>query len=57
MQDEAITHFALPVCTWTENHFLVGGLGVEDQQNRLRVIYFCGDGPRGESNNQNQEYE
>jgi hypothetical protein len=44
-----------PVCTWIENHSLVGGLGVEDQQNSLRVIYFCGVGPRDKSNNQNQE--
>jgi hypothetical protein len=42
MQDAAITHFALPVCTRTENHFLVGGLGVEDQQNSLNVIFLWG---------------
>jgi hypothetical protein len=55
MQDGATPHFALPVCTWIENHFLVGGLGFEDQQNSFLVIYFCGVGPRGKSNNQNQE--
>jgi len=35
--------------------FMVGGLGVEDQKNSLRVIYFCGVGPREKSNNQNKE--
>jgi hypothetical protein len=55
MQDGAIPHFAFPVCTWIENHFLIGGLGLEDQKNSFRVIYFCGVGPRRKSNNKNQE--
>jgi hypothetical protein len=42
---------------------LVGGLGVEDQQNGLRevpvllhVTSFCGDGPKGKSTDPKQEH-
>jgi hypothetical protein len=51
-------HFALPVLCGLTTILVVGGLGVEDQQNGLRevptllgLIYFCGVGrtrkPRG----------
>jgi len=45
MEDAAIIHFALPVFTRIENHFLIGGLGVEDQQNGLRVGLGQGGSP------------
>jgi hypothetical protein len=31
MQDGAPPHFTLPVRAWLYSHFVVGGLGVEDQ--------------------------
>jgi hypothetical protein len=40
MQSMAPPYFVLPVCAWLSNHFLVSGIGIEDQQNGLQGVPF-----------------